>query len=243
MPCFWKHGISFFNMLIISIDTSTRVCSVALHRNAELLACYELFTEKSHSGMLTTLIQQALQHSGHRLADVDAVAVAKGPGSYTGLRIGVSTAKGLCYALDKPLIAINTLEAMALQISAFTPKNTLLCPMIDARRMEVYCAVYDNTLAEIQATQALIIDDSAFGSLLSKYQMVFFGDGAAKCEAVLQNQPNAIFLNHLVHPSARTVGKLAATAFEQQQFEVLSSFEPYYLKDFVGTAPRPALQG
>lgn len=222
-------------MLIASIDTSTKVCSVALHHQGALLACYELHTEKSHSGMLTTLLQEVVEHTGHSLEQVDAIAVAKGPGSYTGLRIGVSTAKGLCYALDKPLIAINTLEAMALQLSPYVPDGTLLCPMIDARRMEVYCAVYDRELGPVSPTQALIVDTLAFAELLAEHTVLFFGDGAAKCQSTLAAQTSAIFLPETIHPSAKTVGRLASIAYQKQLFEDVSAFEPYYLKDFVGT--------
>ncbi|MFD1142648.1 tRNA (adenosine(37)-N6)-threonylcarbamoyltransferase complex dimerization subunit type 1 TsaB [Larkinella insperata] len=224
--------------LILSIDTSTTVCSVALHRGGALAACYELFTEKSSSGMLTTLIQHTVQHSGHQLSELDAVAVAKGPGSYTGLRIGVSTAKGLCFALDKPLLAIDTLKAMVWQINGFYPGSYALCPMLDARRMEVYCAVYDPEGRVIQPTSAQIIDEYAFADRLAQQPVVFFGNGAAKCRTVLSHQPNAVFPAQIVHPSAKTVGQLAALAYEQAQFEDVANFEPYYLKDFVGTKPK-----
>jgi tRNA threonylcarbamoyladenosine biosynthesis protein TsaB len=130
-------------MLLISIDTSTRGCSVALHKEQQLMGAYELTTDRSSSAMLTTLIQNVVQDAGFELSDLDAVAVAKGPGSYTGLRVGISTAKGLCYALDKPLIAINTLEGMFEQVKDFYPSETLFCPMIDARRMEVYAAIFN----------------------------------------------------------------------------------------------------
>ena len=132
--------------LILSIDTSTKVCSVALHQDGNLLAISELFTEKSHSGMLTTLCENVVKYAGFSLKSLDAFAVAKGPGSYTGLRIGVSTAKGFCFALDKPLISVNTLGAMAYQLKDFYDEIHLLCPMIDARRMEVYCQILDNQM-------------------------------------------------------------------------------------------------
>ncbi|GAB3923630.1 tRNA (adenosine(37)-N6)-threonylcarbamoyltransferase complex dimerization subunit type 1 TsaB [Larkinella terrae] len=225
-------------MLILSLDTSTTVCSVALHHDGAVVACYELFTEKSSSGMLTTLIQNAVQQSGYPLSDLDAVAVAKGPGSYTGLRIGVSTAKGLCFALDKPLLAINTLEAMAHQLSGFYPRSYALCPLLDARRMEVYGAVYDSEGREIRPTSAQIIDEQSFADLLAEQPVVFFGNGAAKCRAVLSHQPNAVFPDSVVHPSAKTVGKLAALAYTENRFENVADFEPYYLKDFVGTKPK-----
>ncbi|MFN8353865.1 MAG: tRNA (adenosine(37)-N6)-threonylcarbamoyltransferase complex dimerization subunit type 1 TsaB [Spirosomataceae bacterium] len=222
-------------MLILSIDTSTKVCSVALHQQGQLLASYELYTEKSHSGMLTSLIQQAVAHTGHELQQLDAIAVAKGPGSYTGLRIGVSTAKGLCFALDKPLLAVNTLEAMAWQLKGLYA-SAWLCPMLDARRMEVYCAVYDAQGNVVSPTEAKIINEQSFEELLSKNRVIFFGEGAAKCKAMLAHQAHAVFPETGVTPSAKTVGLLAAQAFHNQQFEDVVSFEPFYLKEFVSTS-------
>lgn len=188
--------------------------------------------------MLTTLIQNAVEHAGFELSDVDAFAVAKGPGSYTGLRIAVSTAKGLCFALEKPLIVVNTLEALALQVKDFFLDNYLFCPMLDARRMEVYCALFDNNLNFIEPTQAKIIDADSFSEVLAAHPVVFFGDGAVKCEAIFGTNPNAIFPKNVIYPSAKTVGQLATRLFEQQQFEDVVAFEPYYLKDFMTTTPK-----
>ncbi|WP_426292451.1 tRNA (adenosine(37)-N6)-threonylcarbamoyltransferase complex dimerization subunit type 1 TsaB [Dyadobacter endophyticus] len=226
-------------MLLLSIDTSIRGCSVAVHNETGLLAAYDLFTDKSSSAMLTTLMRDSVAHAGFKLADVDAIVVAKGPGSYTGLRVGVSTAKGLCYALDKPLIAINTLQAMALQLAPFFPEH-LLCPMIDARRMEVYAAVLDDNNAFVQETQAVIMNENSFEDLLADRQVVFFGDGAAKCKPILEKHSNAIFPAIDIKPSARTIGQLGTIAFQNAQFEDVASFEPYYLKDFMSPAPRKA---
>lgn len=225
-------------MLILSIDTSTRGCSVALHNDGALVSSYDLLTDRSSSAMLTTLMKNAVEHAGHALADLDAVAVAKGPGSYTGLRVGVSTAKGLCYALDKPLLAISTLEGMTAQLIPYYPADYLFCPMIDARRMEVFAAVYDGSLREIQPTQAVILDQDSFAGFLAKHSVVFFGDGAPKCRPLLEAHPNAYFPSLPVEPSARTIGQLAMEAFRLGKFEDLASFEPYYLKDFMGTKPR-----
>lgn len=224
--------------LLLSIDTSTRGCSVALHQDGHLLSSYELLADKSSSGMLTTLIHNAVDHAGYQLAEVDAFAVAQGPGSYTGLRIAVSTAKGLCFALDKPLIAINTLEAMALQVKLFFETNYLLCPMLDARRMEVFCALFDCELKFVEPTQAKIIDQQSFAGVLEEYSVVFFGDGAEKCRQVLGQNPNAYFLSHVISPSAKTVGELAWKRFQNQQFEEIATFEPFYLKDFMATTPK-----
>ena len=226
-------------MLILSLDTSTAICSVALHQDGALLGSYELFTERTSSAMLTTLISNVVEHTGHTLNELDAVAVAKGPGSYTGLRIAVSTAKGLCFSLDKPLLAINTLAAMIEQIRAFYPPTYTLCPMIDARRMEVYCAFYGASDGrELQPTAAVIINEQSFSERLAEGPVVFFGDGAEKCRVVLGTHPNAIFAAELIVPSARTVGKLASQAFPAGHFEDVATFEPFYLKDFMTTMPR-----
>ncbi len=225
--------------MILSIDTSTTVCSVALHQNGDLLGCYELFTEKTSSAMLTTLAGELVRQTGHALTDLHAVAVAKGPGSYTGLRIGVSTAKGLCFALDKPLLSVNTLHAMVEQVRPFyVGTDRLFCPMVDARRMEVYCAIYDQTGREIQPTRAVIIDEMAFAEQLTVRSLLFFGDGANKCRSALTAQPNAQFLDVLIRPSARTVGVLAAQKLAVGDIENLALFEPFYLKEFLANRPR-----
>lgn len=226
--------------LILSIDTSTKVCSVALHQSGKLVALSELFTEKSHSGLLTVLCEQVVSQAGFSLNQVDAIAVAKGPGSYTGLRIGVSTAKGFCFALDKPLISVNSLEAMAYQLKDFYPRNTFLCPMIDARRMEVYCLLMNHSMKVIEETNAKIIDESSFATILNNSPIVFFGDGAAKCSETL-NHPNAIFPPTEIYPSAKTIGILASEYFEKGQTENVITFEPFYLKDFVGTTPKKGI--
>jgi tRNA threonylcarbamoyladenosine biosynthesis protein TsaB len=239
--------------IILSIETSTKACSAAIHQDGNLLSVSELYNEKSSSGMLTTLIEHVAKTASLTLKEVDAIAVAKGPGSYTGLRIGVSTAKGLCFTLEKPLIAINTLEAMAYQLFAVrhsavnyklgdSPLSILLCPMLDARRMEVYCAVFNaDTIEIIEPTQAKIIDETSFADLLENQQMIFFGDGAEKCQTTLGRNPNAVLLNQTIFPSAKSIGALANRAFEQQQFENVADFEPFYLKEFVGTTPKKAI--
>jgi tRNA threonylcarbamoyladenosine biosynthesis protein TsaB len=233
--------VALIIMLILSIDTSTRGCSVALHENGVLLAGNDLFTDKSSSAMLTTLIQNVVENSGFKLSDVDAVAVAKGPGSYTGLRVSVSTAKGLCYALDKPLIAINTLQAMALQVIPHFAENVFFCPMIDARRMEVYTAIHDSSGKVIRPTEAIIMNEESFKDILLTDKVVFFGDGAAKCKALLSASPNAIFINAEIRPSAKTVGNLATKEFAVGNFEDIASFEPYYLKDFMSPPSRKSV--
>jgi tRNA threonylcarbamoyladenosine biosynthesis protein TsaB len=234
--------------LILCLETATKACSVSLGQNGNVLALKESLDERySHSENLTLYIEEVCSEGVHsdkqanvRLQDVDAIAVSKGPGSFTGLRIGVSTAKGLCYALDKPLIAINTLEAMAAGAiqKILTPKSlipTLFCPMIDARRMEVYCAVYDEHLNEIKKTSAEIIEVGSFSDLLTKNKIYFFGDGAAKCRSKISH-PNAVFVDG-INPSAKCMISLAEKKFSEKKFEDVAYFEPFYLKDFVDTTP------
>lgn len=221
---------------ILSIETSTLTSSIALHNNGNLISSLNIHIEKSHSEYLTPSIKYLLETSGIDIKELDAVAISKGPGSYTGLRIGTSTAKGICYALDIKLIAVNTLEAMAYGMSKFYSKNTLLCPMLDARRMEVYCLVSKLDLTILTETEAKIIDESSFSNLLSGNEMVFFGNGAAKCRTVLEKIENAIFVED-INPSAVNVGELAWRSYEKEEFENVAYFEPFYLKDFIAKKP------
>ena len=222
--------------MILCLETSTKACSVALGQNGKLIALKESLDENySHSENLTVYIQEVCTQTKVSLKDVDAIAVSKGPGSFTGLRIGVSTAKGLCYALNKPLIAINSLEAMAagqIRNTKYEIRN-LFCPMIDARRMEVYCAVYDEQLNEIKKTSADIIDENSFSDLLQKHKIYFFGDGADKCKVKITHS-NAIFTGDF-NPSAQFMLTLAEKCFSEKKFEDVAYFEPFYLKDFVDT--------
>jgi tRNA threonylcarbamoyladenosine biosynthesis protein TsaB len=222
-------------MAILSIETSSKVCSVAVHEQGIEVANFTLFTEKSSSSLLTPIIRQILENLNIKPVELEAIAVAKGPGSYTGLRIGVSTAKGLCLALEKPLIAINTLQAMALQVKGIYNQNHLICPMLDARRMEVYCAFYDNNNTEIEPTSAKIINENSFAELLEIKNVVFLGDGADKCKNILSANKNAVFHVMPISPNANTLGVLGWESFKKQQFENLVTFEPFYLKEFVGT--------
>lgn len=219
--------------LIINLETATTVCSVALAKDGQLLFVKEINGDYTHAENLTRFIDTVLEETGYTLKQLDAISISKGPGSYTGLRIGVSTAKGLCYSLNKPLIAINTLQHSASACSLrYGEKNDLFCPMIDARRMEVYCAIYDKNNRCIRATAAEIIDEQAFHELLKKQVIYFFGDGAEKCKPVLSQNPNAVFIDHL-YPSAANMIGLSEQAYTQQQFEDVAYFEPFYLKDFI----------
>ena len=203
--------------------------------------------------MLTTFIAELRDASAYVYSDLDAIAVSMGPGSYTGLRIGVATAKGLCYALDKPLIAISTLQAMAYGISdelrmtndesgSVVPYPVsriphLVCPMIDARRMEVYCAVYDHEGKELREVQAEIVDESSFHGFLAGNRVVFGGEGAGKCKSILGEHPNAVFMENF-RTSSRYMKTIALEKLHQRNFENLAYFEPFYLKDFVAGKPR-----
>lgn len=221
--------------MILSIETATKVCSVAIHNQGTLVAVAELHMANSHSEHLSMLIKNLLERSEVKRENLTAIAVSAGPGSYTGLRIGTSTAKGLCFALDIPLIAVDTLEALALTFAKYT-KNTLLCPMIDARRMEVYCQIRDNALGVIQETEAKIIDEDSFSELLDSQKIAFFGNGSEKCREVITHI-NATFIQD-VTPSATSIGELAWSAFEKQEFEDLAYFEPHYLKEFQAIKPK-----
>ncbi len=224
--------------LLLCIETATTVCSVALANDGHLLGVQESFESNAHSARLTTLIETLLRDHTVKLSDLDAVAVSKGPGSYTGLRIGVSAAKGLCYGLDKPLIGISTLQAMAVGIAAQSdlPNDCLICPMIDARRMEVYRAFYNTQFEEIQSPLAEIITSETLVEW-PKQPIVCAGDGAAKCQ-ILAKESSLISFPEVTLPSARFMISLAEQAFQAQRFEDVAYFEPYYLKDFIAGAPK-----
>lgn len=220
--------------LILNLETATEVCSVALAQNGKLISVRETASGFTHSENITVFIDEVVNEAGVSLNNLDAVAVSKGPGSYTGLRIGVSTAKGLCFALNKPLIAVNTLLSLANNFLTTNQKlqtTNLLCPMLDARRMEVYCAVYDMHLNEVQPTAAVIIDEHSFENILKSDHVYFFGNGAMKCKSVLQH-PNAIFIDK-VYSSAASMISLSEKLFSEETFEDAAYFEPFYLKDFV----------
>jgi len=225
--------------LILNIETATGVCSVALARNGQLIGLKESDTKNSHSSVLTLFVDEVIKAAGIALADLDAIAVSEGPGSYTGLRIGVAAAKGLCYALEKPMIGGSTLQAMALGMSHLREREIgiLFCPMIDARRMEVYCAIFDDQGKEVRETRAEIIDENSFMEYLGKNKVVFAGDGALKCRSLLENHPNAIFSGDF-QASAKFMIPLSEEKYTRKKFEDLAYFEPYYLKDFVAGKPR-----
>jgi tRNA threonylcarbamoyladenosine biosynthesis protein TsaB len=220
---------------ILSIETATTACSVALHTDGELILDIKKLQEKSHSEDMMQMVQDLLKTSKIGTSELDAVAISGGPGSYTGLRIGVSSAKGLCFGLNIPLIAINTLEVMVDQISD-TRGIDYLCPMLDARRMEVYCLLADKSSKIISPTEAKVIGERAFEEILKKSKILFFGSGAEKCKGVI-NSPNAQFLDD-IHPMAESVGHLAFKKFQLEDFEDIISYEPMYLKPVNITKPR-----
>ncbi|MFY0591895.1 tRNA (adenosine(37)-N6)-threonylcarbamoyltransferase complex dimerization subunit type 1 TsaB [Roseivirga sp.] len=226
--------------LILSIETSTTVCSIAITDGDKIVATQKLFLEKSHSNLLTILIQDTLKQCSLGLKDFSAIAVSKGPGSYTGLRIGVSTAKGLCYALNKPLIAVPTLTALAYEVNEQNTENYLIAPMIDARRMEVYTAVFDAELNQVLETAPMILDEQSFSETLQYKSVLFFGDGSDKFQSLMDGNANAKFVQD-ISPSAWAVGLLAHKKFLAEDFEDVAYFEPFYLKAFRATVPKPLL--
>lgn len=218
--------------LLLALETSTTVCSVALFKGEQLLGSSELQIEKSHSSHITVMMEQLVNNCGFKMEEVNAVAVSGGPGSYTGLRIGTSTAKGLCYALNIPLIEVSTLYSLAAQVIGYTanPERFLFCPMLDARRMEVYTCVLSHTLNEVASIAPVVLTEEAFVELLQKHAVIFFGSGAQKYRNLVLNNPNALFVEGVV-PSAVPVGRLALEKYEQQAFEDVAYYEPFYLKD------------
>lgn len=229
--------------VILHIETATQVCSVALSVNGSILQIRETSDKNSHSSTVTVFTEEIMKSAAMPFSALDAIAVSKGPGSYTGLRIGVSTAKGICYAVDKPLIAISTLQSMAAGAkkgmeSLGTPSHDiLLCPMIDARRMEVYNGLFDRELKQAREIRAEIITESSFAAELAGCEVWFFGDGADKCKTVLGNHPNARFIDDF-KLSASFMVNLAEEKYNRSEFEDVVYFEPYYLKDFIPGIPR-----
>jgi tRNA threonylcarbamoyladenosine biosynthesis protein TsaB len=229
--------------LILLIESATEVCSVCLAKDGKIQGMRETSDEKSHATRLALFVDELLKEAEISARDLDAVAISMGPGSYTGLRIGVSLAKGIGYAASIPLIAISTLESLANQaLNHLTLTNTdltdtsCIVPMIDARRMEVYCAVYNKNLQEIKATEALILEENSFFEALNKGKVYFAGNGAFKTKELITH-PNAFILEG-VELSATGMIDAAEKKFNAGAFENLAYFEPYYLKDFVATLPK-----
>lgn len=269
--------------LLLSIETSTSICSVAIHEEGHLVQSIENEIPQSASSQLAVMIDQVLESCKKRPNQIQVVVVSAGPGSYTGLRIGVATAKGICYALNVPLLSVNTLELLAYQYSSSKVETSpfslgeglgmrpaeaspspleraggevskaspfshgegsgmrlgeALCPMLDARRMEVYCMLLNSDLTILEPTHAKIIDESSFKDQLNERSIYFFGNGADKCKEAI-NHPNAHFISGIV-PSAARLGELAFKKYKAALFEDVATFEPYYLKDFLIRKPNPA---
>ncbi len=221
---------------ILSIETATKVSSVALHKEGDLLGQKINQIEHSHAESIGGAIESLLEEAGLRLSNLSAVAVSKGPGSYTGLRIGVSIAKGICYGSSIPLIGIESLKAMALEVKTkYTTGEELLCPMIDARRMEVYCQIFNNALKAQNEISAEIIDENSLLDWVSDKGVLYFGDGAYKCKTIFTH-PNFKFVKD-IYPKAEFIGKLAWQQFQEKKFENLAYFEPFYLKEFIAKSP------
>lgn len=215
---------------ILNLETATTNCSVSISLNGDLVSVKEENTASySHAEQLHIFIEEALKEASFSFSDIDAIAVSKGPGSYTGLRIGVSAAKGLCFSLDLPLISIPTLESMANQIQI--GEDEIVIPVLDARRMEVYSCVFDSSYNEIRETKAEVIDENSFTEFTKYKKVHIIGSGAEKCEEILK-QPNFKFYKE-AFPSAKEMAALAHKKFKDSNFEDVAYFEPYYLKDFI----------
>ena len=226
--------------MILCLETATPVCSVALNDSCCTIALRETEGQNAHSEKITNFISEVMEVGRIGYNQLDAVAVSQGPGSYTGLRIGVSTAKGICYAADLPLMAVDTLEAMAygmkMKLGSQIAENDLLIPMIDARRMEVYAAIFDAQLNKTNNTAALVIDEHSFDDLLRDHRLWLFGDGAPKLNKLFENQSNINIIDGF-KPSAAYMLPLVDKALREQRFVDVAYFEPFYLKDFIAGKP------
>lgn len=218
---------------ILNIETATRNCSVSVARDGVMLSLREIATEGySHAEKLHVFIEETVSEAGLTFSDLDAIAVGRGPGSYTGLRIGTSAAKGFCFALDIPLISVDTLHVLASQAKV---SDGWIIPMLDARRMEVYSAIFDSDLNLIREVQAQVIDEESFAEI--DQTVYFVGDSNQKCKTVLA-KPNFVFLDAVVYPSAREMCAISNALFEKGSFADTAYFEPFYLKDFLIAPPK-----
>jgi len=217
---------------ILCIETSTEFCSVSLIEELKITGSKTLTINKSHSEHLLTLIDGLMQEKNISLTQLSSIAVSKGPGSYTGLRIGVSTAKGLCYSLNLPLISINALDLMAFQVikNYNIGSKSLLCPMIDARRMEVYTKILDFNFLDVKNNCAKILDEHSFDYLLNDTKVYFFGNGSNKFKKIVKSS-NALFIDN-IFPNAINFNELAFNKYNKKDFEDLINFEPHYLKEY-----------
>ena len=226
---------------ILHIETSTDVCSVAVSEDSQVIFHQEDHSGPNHAERLGTMVDEALSFTDNHAIPFDAVAVSCGPGSYTGLRIGVSMAKGICYGRDLKLIAVPTLELLCVPIllREIPEEDALLCPMLDAKRMEVYAGIYDRGLRTVREIRADIVDENTYKEYLDKHPVYFFGNGAKKCISTI-NHPNA-HLTDGIEPLAKWMQPLAEKRYLNEQFEDVAYFVPYYLKDFVAKLPKKLL--
>lgn len=227
---------------LLHIETSTRICSVAVSEDGLCVFSREDFDGPNHGVVLGLYVDEALAYADSRGLLLDAVAVSCGPGSYTGLRIGVSMAKGICYARRLKLIAVPTLALLCVPVLLRYDnlnEDALLCPMLDARRMEVYSQLFDRRLQTIRPIQADIVEPSTYDTWIEQHPVYFFGNGAAKCQEVLKGA-NVHFIDN-IQPLAKFMLPLADKQFLSQQFEDVAYFEPFYLKDFIAKTPKKLL--
>ena len=219
--------------IILHIETSTKACSVAIAEGGHLLASdFRLFEHYAHAETLNPMIQSVMKEAKRNFKDLEAIAVSSGPGSYTGLRIGISSAKGFCYGLEIPLIAISSLEIMAVAGKNYEGKqeNAVLVPMMDARRMEVYSATFDKDLKRIDNDKAIVVDEN-FTTRFEGEKIYYFGDGMEKCKSILENDSRSVFID-AIYPDAKNMIKISLEKFRNSEFEDLAYFEPDYLKEF-----------
>ena len=226
---------------ILNIETSTTVCTVAASQDGQTIFVKEDLKGPSHAVSLGVFVDEALSFIDSHAIPLDAVAVSCGPGSYTGLRIGVSMAKGICYGRNVPLIGLPTLEVLSVPVLLYhdLPEDALLCPMLDARRMEVYAAVYDRALNVKRAIAADIVDENSYLEFLNEAPVYFYGNGAAKCREKITH-PNAHFIDD-IHPLAKMMYPLAEKAVAREDYKDVAYFEPFYLKEFVASLPKKSL--
>ena len=229
--------------LILNIETATEVCSVCIAKNGKLLAIKESFEDKTHAKLLTVFIDELLKENNLKVKNLDAIAVSMGPGSYTGLRIGVSVAKGLAYAADLPLIAVSTLQSIAFGVSSkeSLKPNIWICPMIDARRMEVYTSFFSTYNKSESDITADIIDETSYLDILSERQVIFCGNGSAKCKQNITHK-NALFIDD-IKCSSSYMTHISEEAYLQSDFVDLAYFEPFYLKNFVAIVSKKNIFG
>ncbi len=231
--------------LILNLNTATSLCSVVLSEDGKILSKVEADEKNRHADSILDFIESALKSSGKHMRDLKAVSVSKGPGSYTGLRIGVSTAKGICSALNIPLLSVSTLKSMAFgalqSLSEKSKDSITLCPMIDARRMEVFCALYDQRLMELVKPCAEILSEQSFSKYINQSRMYFFGDGSEKCKSLFEDHKNNFFLKDNFN-SAEFMLSFSEEKYLKKEWEDTAYFEPFYLKEFLSTTPKKSIQ-